>query len=315
VAVVGLVAGSSIRAQQEPGPPPVPPRPPAEPAPAARPQAPKEPETGEVHNWWWSSDKRGDAYAIVSGDSLTMSGSEKDARHARSFRGKIAGDYLWFEHDGKEYLVTDPATVKHAQELFRPQEELGRKQAELGEQQARLGEEQALLGQRQAEASIRMPALDADAKTTHDQLLALQNQLRAEKLADLANSAELLGKLEKELQVAKGKDLTQETLSQLQAEASEVQSKFSEDFASKLSELQSQMGDLQARLGDLQARVGEKQAKLGAEQSVLGDKQSELGEQQSRLGEEQSRLAEKASRQLRQMFEDCLRNGLAHPAH
>jgi beta-lactamase regulating signal transducer with metallopeptidase domain len=301
--VAAVVAGSSIRAQQELAPAP---------APAARPQAPK---TDEVHNWWWTSEKNGDAYAIVSGDSLTMSGSEKDARRARAFRGKIAGDYLWFEHDGKEYLITDPATVKRAQELFRPQEELGRKQAELGEQQARLGEQQALLGQRQAEASIRMPALDGDAKTARDQLLALESQLSAKKLAELARSAELLGKLENELRLAKGKDLTQETLSQLQAEAAEVQSRFSEDVATKLSELQSQMGDLQSRLGDLQSRVGEKQSAFGQEQSLLGEKQSELGDQQSRLGEAQSRLAEKASRQLRQMLEDCVRNGLAHAAH
>jgi beta-lactamase regulating signal transducer with metallopeptidase domain len=306
-----FIAGLTTQAQtgiallqtQAPAAPAQPADKPASPAPADHP-----------HSWWWQTSHNGDAYAIVSGDSLNMSGSSQDAERARNFRSKISGEYIWFEHEGKQYLITDRATVERAKELFRPQEELGHKQAELGEKQAKLGEEQALLGEKQAKASVKMPELDNRVQEVTARLQDIEKRLRDAKLGELAKNEKLLAKLEAELRSAKGTEITQEQLGELQAQAGEVQSKFSEDWASQLSELQSRMAELQSAFGELQSRVGEKQSKLGEEQALLGDKQSQLGEEQSKLGEEQARLAEKASRELRRIFEECLRNGVARAA-
>ncbi len=318
-----IIAGCTTRAQTnvaflQAQPPAAPATPSARPAPPAPPERPREEKS---HRWWWQTGSTGDAYAIVSGDSLNMSGSAGDAERARSFRSKISGEYIWFQHEGKQYLITDAATIERAKELFRPQEELGRKQAELGEKQARLGEEQALLGEKQAAASVKMPALDARVRTAEAEVQEIEKRLREAKPGNLVGNEEALAKLLAELQTAKGTEVTQERLDELeakageaQARAAEVEARLSGDLASRLSEVQSRMAELQSMLGALQSRVGEKQSKLGEEQSLLGDQQSRLGEEQSKLGEEQSLLAEKASRELRRIFEDCLKNGLAKAA-
>jgi beta-lactamase regulating signal transducer with metallopeptidase domain/predicted nucleic acid-binding Zn-ribbon protein len=281
----------------------------------ASPAPPERPQQETRHTWWWQTGKQGDPYAIVSGDSLNMSGSSEDAERARSFRSKIAGEYIWFEHEGKQYLITDRATVERAKELFRPQEELGRQQALLGERQARLGEEQALLGEKQAKASVKMPALDDRLRAVNAQMQELEKRLRDGKLGELAEDrTKLLTKLEEELRTAKGAQFTEEQLAELQAKAAEVQARLSEDLESRLAEVQNRMAEVQSALGELQSRVGEQQSKLGEEQSLLGEQQSRLGEEQSKLGEEQSRLAEKASRELRRIFEECLKNGMARAA-
>jgi len=301
VAVAAVVAGSSIRAQQEP----VAPREPAAPAaPAAAPQPPKEPESDHVHNWWWASDKHGDAYAIVSGDSLTMSGSAGDARRARSYRGKIAGDYLWFERDGKEYLVTDPETVKRAEQMFGHQQEQRDAAAQVA-LMARLAQQQALLGKTQDEEGAQLPLLTAEVQA----VLAAQKQLREEKSADLLASDQFR-QLEDQLLQAKEKDFSPEMLRRLQEQVSQAQAKLSGDLASKIAELESKLSELQSRLAELQSRVSEKQALL--DQKLLWDRQ--LRELTSQLESQSANSTSDASQQLRQLLEDCLRNGLAHAA-
>lgn len=264
--------------------------------------------------WWQSGSGHGDSYVIVSGDSMTMSGSSGDAERARSYRGQFTGAYIWFRHDGKEYLITDPAAVKRAQELFRPQEELGRKQAELGEQQAKLGEQQAELGERQARASVRVPDLDDNVRALRALVQASEKESREKMARDLANSDELLAKLQAELGEVKNRELTQEQIGELQAKAAEAQERLSGEFAGRLAELQSRIAELQSKFGEMQAHAGEIQAKLGQEQSRLGAEQAKLGEQQSKLGEQQSRLAREAERQLRRLFEESLQNGSAKAA-
>jgi hypothetical protein len=321
---VVIIAGCTTRAQTgvallQAQVPEAPAKPSAQPAPPPAP--PEHPRQEKDHRWAWQMDKAADTYAIVSGDSLTMSGSPGDAERARSFRSKIPGEYIWFEHEGKQYLITDPATIQRAKELFRPEDELGREQAELGNKQARLGEEQALLGEKQAAALVKMPTLDERLREANALVKELERGMRVARFSELAGNEELFGKLEKELRTAKGAELTEEQLGELQAKAMEAQAKaaevqagLSEDLASRVSQLQGRMAELQSELGELQSRVGEKQSKLGEEQSLLGDEQAKLGEEQSKLGEEQARLAEKASRHLRRIFEECLKNGLAKAA-
>lgn len=283
---------------------------------AQEPSAPPEPAqpNAQHSNWWWSSDRHGDAWAIVSGDSINMSGSMEDAERARSYRSSVPGAYIWFMHDGKTWLITDPATVRRAQELFRPQEDLGRRQAELGEQQARLGEKQASLGEQQSGVRVRMPALDDQVRAVREQVELLEKQIRDTQQASMAENDRRLQALEKELRDDAGKELTQDQLGALQASVSEVQSRISDQVSERISEIQSRIGDLQSRLGELQSQAGDQQSRFGDGQSKLGEEQSRLGEQQSRLGEEQSRLAEKADRELRRLFDECLGNGLAKPA-
>lgn len=190
----------------------------------------------------WSNNAGDDeAYAIVSGDSITMNGSSTDARRARLLRDKVSGDYVWFERDLKFYYITDPTFVAHAKELFRPQEELGRQQAALGEQQAKLGELQARLGDEQSRVTV-----SGDFSAQMDDL---KRQIEA-------------------LQKSSRKEFTQDDLGNLQGKIGELQG--------RIGEIQAKAGEEQGRLGEKQGALGEEQGKLGEQQGKLGEEQARL---------------------------------------
>jgi beta-lactamase regulating signal transducer with metallopeptidase domain len=190
-----------------------------------------------------------DTYAVVSGDSVSMSGSNDDAERARQLRSKLGSEYIWFLRHDKAYVVTDPAVVRRAKELFKPQEELGQRQAELGERQAKLGEQQAKLGELQAQVTVPMPR------------------------------PEVLDRLQEEVQKLRA---------QLKATRTEISDELSE-LQARIGEMQREFGEAQSKAGEKQAVLGEQQAKLGEMQSKLGEQQSKLGDAQSRLGEEAQR--------------------------
>jgi beta-lactamase regulating signal transducer with metallopeptidase domain/predicted nucleic acid-binding Zn-ribbon protein len=246
-------------------------------------------------------------YAIVSGDSLTMSGSMQDAEQARSLRNKIHGEYLWFLRDGKAYFITDAGTLERAKALFRPQEELGRKQAELGAKQAALGEQQALLGQQQAGVAVRMPDLTPDFEDVQTRLKELEKEIPA---TDLRERERRIRQLEDELKAQKEKSVSQDQLGEYQRLMSELQSQIG-NREEQRAEVESKISELQGRLGELQSQAGEEQSRLGAQQAALGQQQARLGAEQAKLGRDQQRLSEIASRQMYQLLDECLKNGLA----
>lgn len=194
-------------------------------------------------------------------DSLTMSGSTEDARHAEKLKKQIAGDFIWFERDEKSYIIRDQATIERARKLWAPQEELGRQQEELGKQQEELGKQQEALGKKMEEIRVSIPDMTAE-----------MDRLKA-KLQKLGSNASV----------------------------------------EQLGELQSEIGELQSKIGEVQSHAGDQQSKLGEEMGALGEKQGKLGELQGKLGEQQGELSEKASHQMKEIFDEAIKNGTAQP--
>ncbi|MGI8771862.1 MAG: M56 family metallopeptidase [Acidobacteriaceae bacterium] len=260
-----------------------------------------------------SGDGDHDSYAVVSGGSSSISGSGDFGADFAKVRSKVHGDYIWFKHDGKSYIIDDPALVAQAKQLFKPMEELGRQQGELGKQQERLGAEQGRLGAMQAHASIPTPDISkalADAEAAMKQLQLEKKPLLSEK--DITAMQESIRELQAQ------PSISMPDMSKAMAEAAAAMKNLELDkrqFMSDedLSEIQGKIGDLQGSFGDLQSQIGEKQSALGEQQSALGEQQSKLGEQQSTLGEQQSKLAEENSQKMKTMFNDALRNGKAKP--
>lgn len=291
IAAALLVAGCSVRAQ-------TPPAGTAANKDSAQAGKPRENRSSfSMH-----SGDEGEPYVIVSGDGMTMSGSSEDAASARSLRKRFASDYLWFLREGKSYVITDPATVRRAKDLFRDEEELGRRQAELGEQQEKLGAEQEKLGELQSRVAVPLPDLEAETR-------AIEQQMERERGSSVAAARDALRGLEAELKESRNQSLTQDKLAEIQEHVSALQERLADSHAG----LESKLGEIQSRFGELQSRAGEEQSKLAEQQSALGEKQSALGEQQSKLGEEQSRLAEKASQQVRKLIDEAMRGGRATP--
>jgi len=240
-----LMASAAVGQQ-----PPAPPATPAKPAIAARPnspQAPKAPKAPKAPFRWNRNDNEdedGEAYVIVSGDSISMSGGPRDMRHAKSLQEKITGDYIWFRRDDKGYVIRDAATVRQAKQLFAPQEALGRQQEELGKKQEELGHQQEALGQKMEEVRIKVPDLTAELKRVEQQLAKLHDGGTMEQLGDV-----------------------QEALGELQG---------------RLGELQGHAGEAQGKLGEQMGALGEKQGELGEQQGRLGEEQGRLAREATR---------------------------------
>jgi beta-lactamase regulating signal transducer with metallopeptidase domain len=228
-------------------------------------------------------DNDGEQFTIVSGNSavsvasngLTIS-SDGNSDVANSLRRSFSGDFIWFIHDRKAYIIRDPATVKQAIDFFAPTQELGRQQEALGKQQEALGVQQEALGAKQGALGEQMEKVRV-------------------KIPDLTAELE---KLQADLKKL-GADGTQDDLGRIQE---------------KIGEIQSRIGDLQSKAGEAQAKLGDKQGALGEEQGKLGEQQGKLGEMQGKLGEQQAATSRKASREVKKLLEQAVASGLAKPA-
>jgi bla regulator protein blaR1 len=194
----------------------------------------------EGHQFVISSGK---TYISVSGDSESF-GTDHPSEFVEFLQEKIQGDFIWFRHDGKSYIIRDQATIKRAVDFFSPVHALEQKQEELGKQQEALGAQQEALGKQQEEVHVQIPDLTED-----------------------------LHKLEAELK-ALGASGSQEDLGRIQERIGELQS--------KLGDLQSKAGEEQGKLGEKQGELGEKQGKLGERQGELGRQEEQIFKSASR---------------------------------
>jgi hypothetical protein len=126
--------------------------------------------------------------------------------------------------------------------------------------------------------------------------------------AELGKQQAALGEKQRQVEV-KVPDMTAE-VDKLKAELKQLSSGATQE---QIGRVQSEVGNLQSQIGELQSHAGEQQSKLGEQQSKLGEQQSKLGEQQSEIGRQQSELSKQASRQMRELLDEAIKNGIAKP--
>src|SRR3954447_11055187 len=96
------------------------------------------------------------SYVIVTGNNISMmSGSPDDFHRAEALRSGDA-PMLYVRQNGVAYVIRDPALLRRAEAIMKPQQELGARQGELGRQQGELGGRQGELGAEQARIGARM---------------------------------------------------------------------------------------------------------------------------------------------------------------
>jgi hypothetical protein len=176
---------------------PIPPMPQA-PADAAPSEPPVPPMPGEFE-FHMDADRYegGDAYAIVggTGNNVRSSGDwdgKLDAEVEKA-RRTAHGDFLLFRHDGKSYIVDDPATVAQIEEMNKQLQELGEKMRTFGKQERDLGQLARDAGHmaRDATASIPKPDLTkemANLNAAVASLQAAQKTVSREQLAQVERS-------------------------------------------------------------------------------------------------------------------------------
>jgi beta-lactamase regulating signal transducer with metallopeptidase domain len=161
-----------------------------------------------------------------------------------------SGDYIYYQHEGKPYIIQDPAILAQAQTLLAPMKDLREKQRLLGNQQRMLGAQQRMLGQQRRTFNA------ADTAEFKRQMADIQNMIKQMGL--------------KELTV----QIDERALAEVQAH---------------LGEIQTRVGAIQAQLGAQLGAFSEQQGELGEQQGKLGEQQALLGEQQRKLIEDTKR--------------------------
>ena len=198
--------------------------------------------SGWSHSSYWSDSNY---YAIVNGswDNLGCCGWMNDRREEFEKARKLAhGDFLWFNHDGKDYYIDDPAVVSQLEAAYKPIEELGKQQEELGRQQEELGKQQEALGKQQEEVSVPTPDMSKE----------------------IAEIDEAMAKLKAD----QGKPMDQKAFADMERKLGDLQG--------KLGQLQGQVGAKQGEFGRKMGELGSKQGELGARQGRLGAEQGRL---------------------------------------
>ena len=159
----------------------------------------------------------------------------------------LPGDYIYFQHQGKPYVIQDGSILARARDLLEPMREIGRAQRELGRQRERLDWRQQTLDRHQDTAKTPTP----DFKRDIAELTKVLEQMKRAQLAP---------------------QIDQAALAQLEG---------------KLGEIQANLGRLEAEFGGVvsvrQAALGEQEAALGEQQGRLGEQEAALGEQRRQL--------------------------------
>jgi hypothetical protein len=202
----------------------------------------------------------GDPYALVQSDGkVTMpSGGLFNGRYSagqesiEKARKMAHGAFLWFEHDGKPYIVDDPAIVAQIEAMNKPMDELGAQMRDLGKQMRDLGEQQRGIGEKMRDANVPTPDLSKE-------------------IADLNAAAAAL-------KAKQGSTITQKDLSELQREIGRIQG--------QLGALQGRIGAQQGNFGGEMGKFGEQQGKLGGEMGKLGAQMGQIAhENQTKVKE------------------------------
>jgi beta-lactamase regulating signal transducer with metallopeptidase domain/predicted nucleic acid-binding Zn-ribbon protein len=269
---------------QEPAPAPEPVE-----AVAPVPPTPPEPSVKGVNDFHFSTDDDGDdPYAIVHGDegnTISMTGNHN--KELDEIRRKYHGNYIWFERDGKSYVITDPAIVAQSQNLFKGNEALNRMQAELDKKQAVLDKKMADLQPEMDNARLPGPEFEAQMAKLRQQLAALQGD--------------------------EYKKLTETITKQVTENKKAIDEATLEITQQKLGDLQGKIGDIQGQIGEIQGKIGERQGEIGEKQGAIGEEMGKLGEEMGRIGEQQGKIAEEASRKLKSVFDQAIKDGKAKP--
>lgn len=283
-------------AQDAPPTPPsvtaVPQAAPVAPAPDVVPPAPAEPPSDFDQDSDDSSNNHAHAHTIThsgdDGDSFSIVHAEGNGTHSHTInvngdsnheiarvqkKLNLQGNYIWFERDGKSYIITDPAVVEKAYAMFREDPALERQQKILEDQQKILEKQMANFDVQKVQIKVESPEFKKQMADLNAQIAKLQSDEFKKHMAEL------------------NKEINQEVL----------------------SKLQEQVGSIQEQIGELQGQIGEQMGKMGEQQGRIGEKMGELGEQMGRIGEEQGRRAEEATRKMQSVLDQALREGKAKP--
>jgi beta-lactamase regulating signal transducer with metallopeptidase domain len=260
-------------------------------------------------------DLHGHGYAIYGPDGdhmVMMHGWASDSDKLRDEQAKHPGGAIFFQRDGKTYVIDDPALVKQAQEAYSRVNELAKQQGELGAKEGELGAKQGELGALEGE-------LGAKQGEWGDQQAKFAEDFHFEMPKDFDKTVQELTDSETRLAMDRDK-MSQEQIAALEAENKAAHERMDKE----LEQLKAQQPQREAMQKQMQAQAEEmrkqmepmmkQMRELGAKQGELGRQQGELGRQQGELGRQQRQASREADSKVQSLIDQAMKDGKAHPA-
>ncbi len=302
------------------------------------------PDHGDTHHfaYGFGQSRRGrdESFAIVNGHDTNVNMNGDSHSDFEKAKAKYHDHFIWFERNGKSYVITDPAIVAQAEQMFATdpkikvqQNELQARMKALQDEMQRVRPETLVIDpntpefkHQMEELQLRVKDLDKikiDVNTPEFKSQMEKMQLDLKHLNDvkidlnLHDLQEQIGKLQADLgriDAIKIKAMTEKINAEVQAQINaEVKADVQAHLQEQLGDFQGRIGDVQGQIGDIQGLIGDQQGQLGEKQGEIGERMGKVGEEMGRLGEEQGRQAEAAAKRMQSVLDQAVKDGKAKP--
>ena len=265
-------------------------------APVLAPPAPPEPPIPPAPHL--SAHGKGLKYGIVTkaGKVINHGGNAEQQAQARKLQAELGKDVLWFQKDGKGYVVTEPELVGNVITARAPADKLDQEMEALGQQ---LTQESKKL------ATVTVKISDGEHTAANKVLQAA--------IADLSKKMSAIGSKQGEIGAEMGKLGAQ--LAQADSDAAREQLKQQmAQLKQQMEPLHKEMREMRTDLKAESRRLAESvvpMTKLGQEIREKAGPIRELGQQMGKLGRERAKVEQELARALNETIEKSLLTGAA----
>jgi hypothetical protein len=220
--------------------------------------------------------EKDEIFVVKSGDSRFMFNGDFKKRFGRDIPA-AEGDFIFYQHQGKPYLVQDPAILAKAQQLLAPLREqnlndVAQRSAELARARANLALQRKILQERPVETKLSTPEFQAAV----DEISKMLEQMKSDKLTVQAD---------------------QKTLYALQ---------------NRLGTIQGRLGQLQAEIAMQTSGLGMQEA-LAVQQADLAAQQTDRAAERDHMRHTNQKIIGDAQRELKAMIVQAIKDGRIKP--
>lgn len=263
-------------------------------APAKRTTAPVDSDRGVVrigHVSGVDDEHDDDSYALVKGgtEKFAFSGDLDDIEDIRAAQDALDGDFLWFRHDGKPYVVRDPAVLAHVERAWSATAAIeAQMQAKSREMEVHSKKMEAMSQRMSALGEAQAPSKKMQESIAKLERLAMEQGRLAQQQAELAIGADEATQAAAEAEVER------------RMEALEI------DIERMSAQIEAESEGLAEQTAPMEA--------LAEEMEAAAQPMEALGAEMEKLGERMELEAAEVNREIRKEIERAVREGRAQPA-
>lgn len=172
-------------------------------------------------------DANGDSYMIVRGNGQVSVEGDAENQALQKARKMAKGDFVFYTHAGKSYIIDDPATVTQIESAMGSMHLMTFKAKMLGEQNMHLAEMQKRFAERDKEFAERNKEFAEKQKTIILRQKEWQEKHQALTAPELKKQMQELNETVAKLETRNDEKLTNEDLAKLRSEVAQLQAKLS----------------------------------------------------------------------------------------